>query len=338
MATPPAFTCNLLLETVSVSKCIFQLPLLYAGVTMGYEQIVNDATREAKSITHKHILSIINTRLKDRNKADPIRILDAGCGNCELISFLQTYVPKFNQNMPVEVYGFDVYDSEIQFSDYFKKAQSMLAGKFSHIDWQSRLHIIGNRDPWPFDNDFFDVVVSNQVLEHIHDPASFLSQNWRILKDEAFAVHLFPLKNYFFEGHIHLPFAHRIKRWGMLYQYIKIMSKIGMGYWKRISDRCTLDEFAASYADFLTFYCHYLSVGDVIQLGKRSGFRTGFTYTRNFYYEKLKEIFRLKHPFYYSRNQLHFISIHFYKYIQCITLFLEKKRSYENYIAKYASR
>jgi SAM-dependent methyltransferase len=302
---------------------------------MTHENIINDAISEAKSITHKHILSIINTKLKGRNRKVPIRILDAGCGDCELIAYLQNFVPKFNKGLTVEVYGFDVFDSKVQFSDFYQKANVMLSERFGHINWESRIKLISSNDPWPFEDEYFDIVVSNQVLEHIDDHDFFLSQNWRILKNQSFSIHLFPVKNYIVEGHIHLPFVHRLRRWSLLRGYIKILSALRMGKWKYISKNCTLDEFATSYADFLTYYCNYLSIGDLIKLGKSAKFRTDFKYTGNFYYEKIKEVFKRKHRFLYYTDNSHILSIHFFKYIQCITLFLEKSNSYDNYIAKY---
>lgn len=297
--------------------------------------IINEAINESKSITHKHILSIINTRINGRFNGDIIRILDAGCGNCELIAYLQKFVSKFNDELTIEVYGFDVFDSKVQFNDYYYKANLMLSDRFSHIDWQSRLKIISSNEAWPFEDKYFDIVLSNQVLEHINNHEFFLVQNWRVLKNQGFSIHLFPVKNYVVEGHIHLPFVHRIKRWSLLYRFIKFLSFLRMGKWKYISKYCTLNEFAESYADFLTYYCNYLSVGDLIELGKKCKFRTGFKYTRNFYLEKIKEIFKIKHQFLYDSDRYHTFSIHFFKYIQCITLFLEKFDSYDNYIARY---
>lgn len=301
---------------------------------MTCETIIEEATQDATSITHKHILSIINTKLRDQPN-NHIRILDAGCGSCELIAYLETFIPKFIKGLSVEVYGFDVFDSKIQFSDFFNNASQMLSERFRHINWESRLKIIDSKDQWPFEDGYFDIVVSNQVAEHLQDHDYFFSQNWRVLKNNGFSVHLFPVKNYIVEGHVHLPFAHRFKQWRLLYCYIKFLSLLRMGKWKHVSEKCTLDEYSKSYADFLTFYCNYVSVGDLIEIGNANGFRTGFNFTGNFYYEKLKEILNIRHRFYYKKESQHPISIHIFKYIQGITLFLEKINSYENYIAKY---
>lgn len=295
------------------------------------------ATKDAKSITHKHILSIINTRLSALPTDMPIRILDAGCGNCELLSYLETYVPIFNKDLDIEIYGFDVTDSKVQFNDYFEKAVQMLSNRHKYINWKTRLRSIKSTEIWPFDDEFFNIVVSNQVVEHVHDHDFFFSQNWRVLKENGFSIHLFPVKNYILEGHLNLPFVHRFKQWRFLYSYIRFLSALRIGKWKHLKNRCSLDDYSESYADFLTHYCNYVSIGELLNFGKKCGFRAGFNYTGNFYYEKLKELFRFRHRFKYPRENTHLFSIHIFKYIQCITFFLEKHHSYVNYIAKYRS-
>lgn len=292
------------------------------------------AAINAKSITHKHILSIINTRLNTCSKDMPVRILDAGCGNCELISYLETYLPIFNRDLDIEVYGFDVTDSKVQFKDYFDKSLQLLTARQKQIDWSERLRTIESLDTWPFDDEYFDIVLSNQVIEHVKNHDHFFSQNWRVLKENGFSIHLFPVKNYILEGHLNLPFVHRIKQWRFLYRYIRFLSALGIGKWKYLKDRCGLDDYSASYADFLTHYCNYVSIGELLTCVAKCGFRTGFNYTGNFYYEKLKEIFRINHRFKYQNENTHILSIHFFKYIQCITFFIEKRDSYFNYIAK----
>lgn len=298
--------------------------------------LIDDANRTAKSITHKHILSILNTIIKESPTVDSYRILDAGCGDCELLSYLETFLPKFHPELNFEVYGFDVSDSKVQFNDFFDKALRMLSKRHNHINWKKRLTKISEIDPWPFDDGCFDMVVSNQVVEHIHDHDFFFSQNWRVLKEKGFSLHLFPVKNYLIEGHLHLPFVHRVSQWPLLYWTIRTLSLLRFGRWKAMKNHCSLDEFSKSYADFLTYYCNYTTIKDLLNWGKKSEFRTGFNFTGKFYSEKLKDLFHIQHPFIYKKNNPHYFSIHFYKYLQCITLFLEKKDEFINYIGEYS--
>ena len=296
---------------------------------------IDEAIEHSISITHKHILSIINTKLRFGKFDKTIRILDAGCGNCELVSYLQKFVPIFNDSIGVEVYGFDVSDSKVQFGDYCTKAHQMLAERFDDIDWNARIKIISTKDKWPFDNSYFDIIVSNQVLEHVQNHHSFFSENYRVQKMDGFAIHLFPLKNYIIEGHVRLPFAHRFNNWHSIYTYLKILSYLRLGKWKYLADKCSVDDFSKSYSDFLSFYCNYLSMSDLIEITRENGFRVGFNFSGNFYYEKLKEVFRIRNKFIYNKEKKHLLSIHLLKYISSITLFLEKKDEYINYIALY---
>jgi len=43
-------------------------------------------------------------------------------------------------------------------------------------------------EPFPFDDETFDVVVSNQVIEHLHDTDNFVRETHRVLRRGGFAV------------------------------------------------------------------------------------------------------------------------------------------------------
>lgn len=112
-----------------------------------------------------------------------------------------------------------------------------------------------------------------------------------------------------------------------------MMSLLGFGEWKKLRSKYSIDEYSTSYSDFLYFYCHYLSMSDLIKITRSAGFRTGFNFSGKFYIEKLKQILRLKHSFVYKKECPHLVTIHLIKYISSITLLLEKKDEYINYIA-----
>jgi hypothetical protein len=87
------------------------------------ENTIN-AYRDSISITHRHILAVINSMLLNESvlgQKDTIRIMDAGCGNGKLLFFLHKYLPIFNTDKKFLLYGYDVIDHGVQEQGYVKK-------------------------------------------------------------------------------------------------------------------------------------------------------------------------------------------------------------------------
>jgi 2-polyprenyl-3-methyl-5-hydroxy-6-metoxy-1,4-benzoquinol methylase len=103
------------------------------------------------SITHVHLLSCLRSEGKGK-------VLDAGCGNGQLMAYLHAH--------GYEVHGFDVVDHGVQRQGFLDEAAALLNSKAPGVDWATRLHAISVDDPWPFEAESFDYVVANQVLEH----------------------------------------------------------------------------------------------------------------------------------------------------------------------------
>jgi 2-polyprenyl-3-methyl-5-hydroxy-6-metoxy-1,4-benzoquinol methylase len=68
-----------------------------------------------------------------------------------------------------------------------------LLPKLTSID-PEKVNLIAENDVWPYRDDFFDIVVSNQVLEHVKVPQFFLGELSRVMNNGANALHLFPTK------------------------------------------------------------------------------------------------------------------------------------------------
>jgi len=249
--------------------------------------------------------------------------------------YLQKFLPLFNQDIRFELYGFDVSDSKVQFDYFFEEGLRYLFSNFDNVDWSKRLKLISEKDKWQFEDSFFDIVYSNQVCEHVTDHEFFFSENSRVLKKRGLSVHIFPLRNYIVDGHVFLPFVHKINNWFLRYKVIFILSALGLGKWKKLKTKCNLNQFSKSYSDFLSYYCNYITMKNLLDITTKNKFRCGFNYTSNFFQEKIKEILNIDHKFIYKQNSTNLLSIHFFKYLSSITLYLEKEEEYENYIAKY---
>ncbi|OQW92598.1 MAG: hypothetical protein BWK78_01245, partial [Thiotrichaceae bacterium IS1] len=158
---------------------------------------------QAKSLTHEHLLSIINTESIRFPEDRVVRILDAGCGNGNLISYLFENLQELKSPLTFEIHGFDVSDHCIDKTTAFPEGViTRLNNQFPEIPWQDRITAISVKDSWPYPNEYFDVIVSNQVGEHVDNHHLFFSEIQRTLKKGGFSVHIFPLKHYVYEGHL----------------------------------------------------------------------------------------------------------------------------------------
>jgi SAM-dependent methyltransferase len=80
------------------------------------------------------------------------------------------------------------------------------------------LHAIDPADyRLPFDDETFDFIFSNSVLEHVQDLRSAFLEIHRVLKPGGVTLHLFPPPGKPIEPHVHVPFAGLFRpRWWLL--------------------------------------------------------------------------------------------------------------------------
>lgn len=59
----------------------------------------------------------------------------------------------------------------------------------------------------PFDENSFDLIISNQVLEHVMDQVTIFRELHRIMRVGGHSIHVFPARYRLIEGHIFVPFG-----------------------------------------------------------------------------------------------------------------------------------
>lgn len=293
------------------------------------------------SITHHHLCAVINTEIERRAKPSVVRVLDMGCGNGHLIAFLQHKLPQLRKDLKFEIYGFDVIDSNIQASDYFEWTFEFLGQEFPNIDWKKRVFQIVTKQEWPFPAGFFDYIISNQVMEHVFDHDFSFQQIKRVLANDGVSIHLFPLRSYVYEGHLLLPFVHWISNKDLLFDYIKVCSLLGLGKYRRyfpMGSASDLNDFCQKHTDYMIYETNYLSPREVYKIAKRNLMRCSFRYTEDYYFNKLRQVFRkslkyeyalIRHPWWER------ILFTFLVRLSSITLVLENGNTYVQLSAQH---
>lgn len=159
------------------------------------------------------------------------RILDLGCGSgSQARAFLNA--------------GYDAYGVDLQ--DWVIREGS---------EDQKRFRV--SLDPYiyrlPFPDNFFDVVYSARVLEHVvyYEPA--LKEMRRVLKPDGVSIHIFPSKWRPIEGHFRAPFGGAIRWW----PWLKLWALLGMNNRKLPKELSRHERALVNWKASRTNYTYY---------------------------------------------------------------------------------
>jgi SAM-dependent methyltransferase len=95
------------------------------------------------------------------------------------------------------------------------------------------VHEIDDAGCIPFPDETFDLVTNNQVMEHVDDLEATLREIHRVLKRGGTVLSLFPPRDVWREGHIGIPFAHRLPGGSALrLWYTRGLRAVGFGKFK----------------------------------------------------------------------------------------------------------
>ena len=279
---------------------------------------------------HHHMLAVLSTEVASSG-LQAVRVLDAGCGDGGLLLVLHERLPALHPGVRFDLFGFDVSDSAVQESGYLSGALASLHERAPGVDWNERIRVVGSTEPWPFDPEQFDYVLSNQVLEHVADHAHFFSAMRRVLRTGGSSIHLCPLRHVLYEPHLHMPPVHWIREYDSLRSAILWASRLGFGAYRQARARgleTTRARYAESRADYILFETNYRSRGEMLVLAKQHHLRCSFRYTEAFYTNRLRMLLGLppqialrasRHAF------LHGMLVRVLMWLSSVTIVLEKK-------------
>jgi len=135
------------------------------------------------SLTYDFVIS-----LAQRYMPAPARLLDFGCGGGEIVAKAVA--------AGYDAFGVDTYQDHWQ---QYAPAARLQA---------DRIHRIAPDAALPFGKGEFDIVVSNQVFEHIRDLAPVAEQLARLLRPGGMLIAVFPSREVLIEPHLKAPFVH----------------------------------------------------------------------------------------------------------------------------------
>lgn len=283
------------------------------------------------SATHAHILDTVAAELEARPDMRHVRLLDIGCGDGLLLAYLIRALPGRFTDRNFAFFGFDVADHGVQPKDFFEQTRALLDHVDPQTPWRDRLALISEHDTWPYEAGAFEVVVSNQVLEHVADIDLFFGQSARVLVEGGFGLHMFPARHALLEPHLRLPFVHWISDVEARRRVIATMSRAGFGLYRRhrrAAPDLTPDAFALAHVDFFQRFTHFRSFSEFYAACKRARLHASFSYTGSYYTRKLTSLLQRTQtapPPAVRRSPLGAL---FWRYVSNVTLLTERRSDY----------
>ncbi len=170
------------------------------------------------------------------------RILDLGCGAGRLVQAGREQ-------------GFNFYGAGLQMGDAFDPADPVLVRE----GILREIPTTGYR--LPFDDKFFDIVISEQVLEHVMDYPTTLRETHRVLKPGGTFLHLFPPRTTPIEPHVFVPLATMVRaRW-----WLKAWALLGIRNQFQKRRRMSAAETCEDNLQYLTSHTNYLTRRELTQ-------------------------------------------------------------------------
>lgn len=176
------------------------------------------------------------------------RVLDYGCGEGQMVRLLR--------ESGLDCVGCDVY---------YGGGTAHEAPHLKELMEAGLVKAVPEEGPLPYPAGHFDVVLSNQVFEHVRDVGATLDRIRPLLKPGGHILAHFPSREVIREGHIGIPFSHWFKPGSRLRRgYTLLLRRLGMGYFKRPGE--TPAEWTDRCLHWIDNYCFYVPVAELDQV------------------------------------------------------------------------
>jgi SAM-dependent methyltransferase len=166
------------------------------------------------TLPHADGIDVTNRFVLDYARANGGRILDYGCGAGRVVAAGRAM-------------GLDIYGTDMFYGGSGTRADAARSGLLGEAIREMHGTAI------PFPNDYFDLVTNNQVMEHVDDLEGTLAEIHRVLKPGGIVLSIFPSRDVWREGHIGIPFSHRLPRGSRIrFLYTWLIRSLGFGTWR----------------------------------------------------------------------------------------------------------
>ena len=194
-------------------------------------------------------LDVTNRFVVDFARRHGGRVLDYGCGAGHSVT-------------AGLVLGIDIYGADVFYGGSQTRRDAEATGLFrDRIREMSADHI-------PFEDASFHLVTNNQVMEHVEDLDATLREIARVLKPGGVCLSVFPSRDVWREGHIGIPFAHRLPKGSQIrFLYTWALRTCGLGTWKEQAP--TNRQWAIDKLDWIDRWTHYRSRAEIFSTYNR---------------------------------------------------------------------
>lgn len=176
---------------------------------------------------------------------ESLKILDFGCGNGTVVNLLR------QEN--IDCYGADIFYEGASYENVYK----------SKLFKDKIIRLIPENGELPFENNFFDIIISNSVFEHIKNKDLVFTNLLLLLNTSGFMYHHFPTREVIREEHIGILLVHWLPKNNVRYLYTVILRSIGFGYFK---SGLSVTEWAKKNLEWLDKYCFYDKYTDLFAI------------------------------------------------------------------------
>lgn len=199
---------------------------------------------------HQFCVDLAIEQLALRNPSRSVKVLDYGCGAGQIVELLQHASPT------IAAYGCDIfYDG----GSYRRDVDGALLGAGVIREMHD--------GKIPFESAEFDMVINNQVMEHVDDLDAVIQEIGRVLKPGGIVLSLFPDASVWREGHCGIPFLHWYRS-GSRVRLLHAMAfrAVGFGYYK---EGKSIQRWSRDFCDWLDKWTRYRTYADIRQVYER---------------------------------------------------------------------